>query len=140
MRQIDEILERVQKVREIGCPVNHNHFLRCDLSNDESYCRVWCEDCGWETMVTSRQDVSAPDHFIVQGRTIPIPVAKIKGYAIFRGNGDIVTADKERLPFEAYKRPSKCALIFFDRNDAERNAYDDMHVAEVHISYYREVA
>lgn len=131
MRPVEEILERVQQVRAKGCPRGTvGHFLRCELSPDESFCHVWCEDCGWECVVKPEGVGS----YVPPGESTPQPEMKspdISGYVICRGNGQILMAQGEHLPVDASGHSVKCALLFFDRREAEHNACGDAHVKEV---------
>lgn len=130
MRPIEEILERVKKVRERGCPQGVNHFLRCELEPDESLCHVWCEDCGWECMVKAEGVGS----IVPPGAPMPVPEMispEMSGYVICDGAGRIRLAIGEHLPVDHSGHSVRCALLFFDRDEAEHNAVGDASVKEV---------
>lgn len=131
MRPVEEILERVKKVRAKGCPRGTvGHFLRCELEPDESLCRVWCEDCGWECVVKPEGvgSVTPPSAPAPQPE---MTSSEISGYVIYHGNGRIRMAEGEHLPVDASGHSVKCALLFFDQREAEHNAFGDAHVKEV---------
>ena len=130
MRPVEEILDRVQKVRAKGCPQGVNHFLRCELMTDESSCHVWCEDCGWECMVKPE----GVGNFVPPGAPMPDPEMTspdISGYVICHRDSRIRLAQGEHLPVDTSGHMVKCALLFFDRKEAEHIAYGDAHVKEV---------
>jgi hypothetical protein len=130
MRPIEEILERVKKVRERGCPKGVNHFLRCELEPDESFCHVWCEDCGWECMVKA----DGVGSVVPPGAPLPeMTSPEMSGYVICDGTGRIRMAIGEHLPVDASGHQVRCALLFFNKDEAQHNACGDAQVHEVNI-------
>jgi hypothetical protein len=133
---LQDLLEKVNIVRQRGCPTNDHHFLRVEMESDTTFCTIWCTECGWMDVVTIEEKWNGFKEAEDQGNIDVYPVLhpasnqcafipksipnveEIKVWAVFRNNGTLRHERGPLIPTDSKGFPIECAIVYFDEKTA----------------------